>query len=55
MIEISAVNGRFTMDFMQPFSDPIILNAFLRELDENGITYDLQNVERLELPMCASV
>ena len=55
LIEISAVNGRFTMDFMQPFSDPLVLNAFLRELDENGITYDLQDVERLELPMCASV
>ena len=55
LIEISAVNGRFTMDFMQPFSDPFILNAFLRELDENGITYDLQDVQRLELPECAAV
>ena len=55
LIEISAVNGRFTLDFMQPFSDPLVLNAFLRELDENGITYDLQDVMRLELPQCMEV
>lgn len=50
LIEISAVNGRFTLDFTQPFSSPIYLNAFLAELDENGITYDLQDVHRMELP-----
>ena len=50
LIEISAVNGRFTLDFTQPFASPIFVNAFLRELDENGITYDLQDVNPLELP-----
>ena len=50
LIEISAVNGRFTLDFMQPFSSPVYVNAFLKELDENGITYDLQDVNPLELP-----
>ena len=55
LIEISAVNGRFTLDFMQPFSEPLAMNAFLRELDENGITYDLQDVTRLELPICTEV
>ena len=50
LIEISAVNGRFTLDFIQPFSSPVYVNAFLRELYENGITYDLQDVNPLELP-----
>lgn len=49
-IEISAVNGRFTLDILQPFSSPIYVNAFLKELEENGITYDLQDVHDLELP-----
>ena len=49
-IEISAVNGRFTLDILQPFSSPIYVNAFLEELEENGITYDLQDVHDLELP-----
>lgn len=50
LIEISAVNGRFTLDFTQPFSSPIFLNAFLKELEENGILYDMQDVNKLELP-----
>ena len=49
-IEISAVNGRFTLDFLQTFSSPVFVNAFLKELDENGIVYDLQDVNELELP-----
>ena len=50
LIEISAVNGRFTLDFLQSFSNPVFVNAFLKELDENGIVYDLQDVNELELP-----
>ena len=50
LIEISAVNGRFTLDFLQSFSSPVIVNAFLKELDENGIIYDLQDVNELKLP-----
>lgn len=49
-VEISAVNGRFTLDFLQAFSSPVFVNAFLKELDENGIVYDLQDVNELELP-----
>ena len=49
-IEIAAVNGRFTLDFIQPFSSPLIVNAFLKELDDNGITYDLQDVSVLDVP-----
>lgn len=49
-VEISAVNGRFTLDFLQTFSNPIFVNAFLKELESNGIVYDLQDVNELELP-----
>lgn len=50
LIEIAAVNGRFTLDIIQPFSSPIYVEAFLKELEDNGITYDLQDVMKLELP-----
>lgn len=50
LVEISAVNGRFTLDFLQTFSSPVVVNAFLKELEENGIKYDLQDVNELELP-----
>ena len=49
-VEISAVNGRFTLDFLQTFSSSIFVNAFLKELEENEIVYDLQDVNELELP-----
>ena len=50
LIEISAVNGKFTLDVIQPFDDSMLVNAFLKELDENGITYDLQDVNPLDMP-----
>lgn len=50
LVEISAVNGRFVLDIIQPFSDPSLVNAFLKELEDNGITYDLQDVQELKLP-----
>ena len=50
LIEISVVNDMFNLDFVQPFTSPIYVNAFLRELDENGIEYDLKDVNELELP-----
>ena len=53
LIEISAVNGKFIIDFMQPFSSPIYLNAFLKELDDHHITYDLQDIMDLEIPNVA--
>ena len=47
---MSAANGKLTLDFTQPFQSPIYLNAFLRELEENGITHDLQDVKALDAP-----
>ena len=48
--EISAVNGKFTIEFVQPFSSNLYVSAFLEELEQNGITYGLQKAEKLELP-----
>lgn len=48
-LEISAVGGRFTIDFLQQFSNPCYLNAFLQELEDNGIVYDLQDVHETKV------
>lgn len=50
LVEISAVNGRFVLDIIQPFSNSLIVDAFLKELEEHGITYELQDVQELKLP-----
>ena len=50
LLEISAVNGKFTIEFVQPFSSNLYVSAFLEELEQNGITYGLQKAEKLELP-----
>ena len=50
LLEVSAVGGRFTIDFLQSFSSPVYVNAFLAELEENDIKYDLQDVMKTELP-----
>lgn len=49
-IQISAVNGKFTFDFIQKFNSPVYINAFLKELDEHGISYDFQDGMPEELP-----
>ena len=49
-VQISAVNGKFTIDFLQKFHSPIYVNAFIKELEENGITYDLQDGMLMEMP-----
>ncbi len=49
LIEISAVNGRFTFDIIQPFSSPIFVDLFLNELKKNGINYTLHDAAELKL------
>jgi len=49
-IQISAVNGRFTLDFMQKFQRPVYLKAFLQELANNDIVYELQDKQIRSLP-----
>lgn len=50
LIEISAVNKRFNLDFIQSFSDAVYVDAFLKQLSENGINYYNQYNETLYLP-----
>jgi hypothetical protein len=50
IVEISAVNGRFIFDFIQPFSDPVYVNGFLQQLKENGVAYEHLGVRELTLP-----
>ena len=49
-IEISAVNGKFTFDFIQHFKSHIYIDAFLKELDRYGISYDFQDGILEKLP-----
>lgn len=49
-VEISAVSGRFTLEFLQHFSSPIVVDAFLGQLDQNGIAYDFRGREDLYMP-----
>lgn len=47
--EISAVNGRFIFDIIQPFSAPVYVNVFLQELKENGVACEIQDDMKLTL------
>jgi hypothetical protein len=49
-IQISAVNGRFTLDFIQKFQCHVYLKAFLQELADNDIVYELQDKQIRSLP-----
>jgi len=50
LIEISAVNGRFILSFIQPFEDDRYLSSFLEELDDNYVSYNLLDSGRVILP-----
>lgn len=50
IVEIAAVNGRFIMDIIQPFSDPVYVNGFLQQLKENGVAYEHLGIRELTLP-----
>ena len=49
-IQMSAVNGKFTLDFIQKFSSSVYVNVFLEILAEHGIPYDFHSGGRQELP-----
>ena len=50
MIEISAVNGRFYLDFIQNFEDERYIKAFKEELESLKIKYEVKDVCKIELP-----
>jgi len=49
LLEVSAVNGVFKLDFMQTFESDALVRALCRELEDGGITYDLQDVRPVRL------
>ena len=48
-IQMSAVNGRFTIEFLQRYANPVFVKAFLKELARFGIAYEDRGTEPLEL------
>ena len=50
LVEISAVHGWFTLEFLQNYSSPVFVNAFMKELEENGISHELHVASELKLP-----
>ena len=50
LVVISAVNGRFLIDFMQNFSSPLYVDAFVKQLEENDIRYERQKPAPMEYP-----
>jgi len=49
LLEVSAVNGVFKLDLMQTFESDALVRALCRELEDGGITYDLQDVRPVRL------
>lgn len=49
LVEVSAVNGIFKLDIMQTFASDALVRALCRELEDGGITYDLQDVRPVRL------
>lgn len=55
IVEMSAVNGYFFINFIQYFNEPDHFLLFIRQLRENGLNYDVLNLDearypRMELP-----
>jgi len=55
LIEISAVNGKFYLDFIQNFKDERYFNAFKKELDNLKIRYEVKDLIKLDLPRIKSI
>lgn len=49
-LELSAMNGSFYVNFMQFFKDECYLNAFIQELRDNNINYDVLYQEQNKYP-----
>lgn len=49
MIEVNSVGGKFCLSFMQEWEEETYVNAFLRELEAEGIAYTLAGKEPLQV------
>ena len=50
LLEISAVNRKVTIEFIQNFSNPVYFDAFLKELTNSGISFEHKYTEKLVIP-----
>ena len=50
VIEISVVNGKFYLDFIQNFEDERYIKSFKEELESLKIKYEVKDVNKIELP-----
>ncbi len=50
LLELTAINNRMYVDFIQNFEDRRFFDAFLKQLSQNGIAYKYQGTHRLEIP-----
>lgn len=50
LLEVTAINHQFFIDFIQNFEDDRFVRAFVSELGKNGIEYQLLGTHALQLP-----
>ena len=50
LLKISAINGKFYLDFIQNFEDERYIKAFKEELESLKIKYEVKDVNKIELP-----
>ena len=49
LVEVSAAGGSFCISFMQMFAEDNYLNAFLNELSQQGIDYEIADRHKVML------
>lgn len=49
MIEVNSVNGLFCLSFLQEWEESVYVDAFLQELDREGIPHELVEKEALQV------
>lgn len=52
-LQVAAVAGKFCLTFMQQFATNVYLDAFLEELQRQGITYEITGRHPMEIPPIA--
>ena len=50
LIELAAVNGLFCLSFMHQFGTGVYLDAFLDELQQQGVSYTITERHQIEIP-----
>ena len=53
MIEVNAVNGWFNLSFQQEWEEDVYLQAFMEQLEKEGIQFEYEGSEQVRLPSIA--